>query len=85
MKKVLVISSSLRNQSTSRKLALEMIRGIKENNQVDFIDLMNLNFSFCHGCLSCQNTGKCVLDDDIKKVIDKVNDSNILVFVTPIY
>ena len=32
MKKVTIISSSFRNPSSSKKLAFEMMKGIKENN-----------------------------------------------------
>lgn len=85
MKKVLVISSSLRANSTSKTLALDMIKGLKENNNVELIDLNTINFSFCKGCLACQSSGKCIIDDDIKNIIDKVNDCDILVFASPVY
>lgn len=85
MKKVLVVSSSLRGQSTSRALMDEMIKGLKENNEVSLIDLRKLDLRFCVGCLACQKTGKCIQKDDINGLLKEVNDADALVFVTPIY
>ena len=66
MKKVTIISSSFRNPSSSKKLAFEMMKGIKENNEVSLIELDKIHFNFCKGCLACQKTGKCIINDDIK-------------------
>lgn len=85
MKKVTIISSSFRNPSSSKKLAFEMMKGIKKNNEVSLIELDKINFNFCKGCLACQKTGKCIINDDIKNIIKEIQSSDILVFVTPIY
>ena len=57
MKKVLIISTSLRKNSNSRYLAKEFKRGAEDvGNQVEFISLTDKNIGFCHGCLICQKT-----------------------------
>ena len=84
-KSIIVINSTNRKNGNSEVLVNEFINGAKENNNVEVINLRELNFGFCIGCLACQNTGKCVLNDDISKVIDKVKNADILVFATPIY
>lgn len=85
MKKVSVISSSLRNPSSSKKLTSKMIEGLKENNEVSLIELDKININFCKGCLACQKTGKCIINDDMRNIIKEIESSDILVFVTPIY
>ena len=87
MKKVTVISSSIRKNSNSEILANEFIKGAKENgNEINFINLKNIKMQFCIGCLSCSKTHKCVLKDDVtKKMIDEICCSDIIVFVTPVY
>lgn len=87
MKKIVVVSTSLRKNSNSEILANEFVKGAKVNgNEVSIINLKDLKMNFCIGCLSCQKTNKCVIKDDITKdMLDKICDSDILVFVTPVY
>ena len=85
MSKLVVISSSLRIQSTSRALLDKVLEGVKDHHEVETIDLRELNYGFCKGCMACQQLGKCVQNDDINKVMDVVSNADILLFVTPIY
>ena len=64
-KKVLVISTSLRKNSNSETLADAFLAGAKASgNQVEKISLRGKKIAFCQGCLACQNTQKCVIEDD---------------------
>ena len=85
MKNVVVISSSLRNGSNSEILAQEFVKGASLKNNVEYISLKDINLKFCLGCLSCQRTGKCVINDDVKDYLEKISSADILVFATPIY
>lgn len=88
MKKVVIISSTYRTNGNSNILAQEFEKGAKESgNDVEFISLKDLKIDFCKGCLACQNNKKkgCIINDDMKKVIGKVKQANVLVFATPIY
>ena len=87
MKKITVISTSLRQNSNSEILTNEFIKGIKENkHEINIINLKNLKMNFCKGCLSCQKTHKCIIKDDITKdMIDKICTSDVLIFSTPVY
>lgn len=86
MKKILIISSSLRGVSNSHLLAESFARGAREaGNDVELLTLHKKEIKFCIGCLSCQKTGKCVLHDDAPAIIGKIHDADVLVFATPIY
>ena len=86
MKKVLIISSSLRGGSNSEILAHEAEKGAKNaGNDVEFLSLKGKEIKFCIGCLSCQKTLKCVQKDDMENLIGKVQSADVIVFVTPIY
>jgi multimeric flavodoxin WrbA len=86
MSKVLVISTSLRAKSNSDLLAQRLVAGAEDaGHQVEEISLKGKELRFCIGCLSCQNTQKCVLKDDAVWIAEKVKDADTLVFVTPIY
>ena len=85
-KKVLIISSSLRVGSNSEILAHEVEQGaLKAGNEVKFESLKNKNIQFCLGCLACQKNFKCVLQDDVAELIEKVQYADVIVFATPIY
>ena len=87
MKKVTIISSSLRKNSNSEILANEFINGAKVNgNEINLINLKDIKMQFCIGCLSCGKTHKCVLKDGVtKKMLDEICSSDVIVFVTPVY
>ena len=83
MKKVLIVSSSLRAKSNSRVLAEKFAEGAREEgNEVELIAIKDLNLKFCIGCLSCQKTQKCVLSDSMNSLYDKFQNADVLVFAT---
>ena len=84
-KNVVVISSSLRVNSNSEILAKELVKGAKKNNNVELINLKDYEIHYCKGCLACQSTGRCVIEDGVKDIIEKVKNADIVVFATPIY
>ena len=87
MKKITIISSSLRKNSNSEILANEFIKGAKVNDsEINLINLKDIKMQFCIGCLSCGKTHKCVLKDGVtKKMLDEICSSDVIVFVTPVY
>ncbi len=86
MKKVVVISTSLRPGSNSNALAEQFAEGAKTaGNEVEFISLRGKEIKFCIGCMSCQNTGACVFKDDVPAIMDKVLDADVVCWATPIY
>ena len=85
-KKVLVISTSLRNHSNSAALADAFAEGARQSgNIVEQISLQNKQIGFCKGCLACLKTGSCVQKDDAIEIVRKMHDADVLVFASPIY
>lgn len=86
MKKVLIISSSLRNNSNSSSLANEFMKGVQEaGHEVKMIQLQDKEIKYCIGCLSCQKTHRCVIRDDMEEINDLIKESDVVAFATPIY
>lgn len=86
MKKVIVISTSLRVGSNSGMLADKFIEGAQAaGNEVEKITLSGKSIGFCKGCLACQNLGKCVIDDDANAIMQKVLEADVVCWATPIY
>lgn len=85
-KNVLIISSTMRNNGNSESLAKEFAKGAQDsNNKVEFISLRNKKINFCTGCLSCQKTKTCFIKDDTNDIVEKMKNSDVIVFATPIY
>ncbi len=86
MKKVIVISTSLRAGSNSDMLADKFIEGaLAAGNEVEKITLSGKSIGFCKGCLACQKLGKCVIDDDANAIMQKVLEADVVCWATPIY
>ncbi|MCR5461452.1 MAG: flavodoxin family protein [bacterium] len=85
MKKVLIISTSLRNNSNSEILAKSFFDGAKENNDVELISLKNKTINFCKGCLACGKLHKCVIKDDSNEIVEKMANADVIVWATPVY
>ena len=86
MKKVVVISTSLRLGSNSDLLADKFAEGAKAaGNDVVKFSLFGKNIQFCKGCLACQKLGRCVIKDDVNDIMSKVLNADVVVWATPIY
>ena len=86
MKKVVVISTSLRHGSNSDMLAEKFVEGAKAaGNDVEKISLVGKNIQFCKGCMGCQKLGRCVIKDDVNDIMAKVLKADVVCWATPIY
>ena len=86
MKKVVVISTSMRAGSNSQMLAEQFAEGAKTaGHQVEFISLRGKEIKFCVGCLACQKLGACVIKDDVPAIMESVLNADVVCWATPIY
>ncbi len=86
MKKVLIISSSLRTGSNSEALAEAFARGAAAaGNETELVTLKEKDLRFCKGCLACQKLRRCVIADDAPAIVAKMHDADASAFATPIY
>jgi multimeric flavodoxin WrbA len=55
--------------------------------EVENIFLVNKEINHCKGCYSClfSGQGKCSIEDDMKDLMSKFIESDIVVFATPLY
>ena len=86
MKKVIVISTSLRPGSNSHAMAEQFAKGAETaGHQVELVSLRGRDIKFCIGCLSCQKTGACVIKDDVPAIMESVLNADVVCWATPIY
>ena len=86
MKKVVVISTSLRSGSNSHMLAEQFAEGANSaGHEVEIISLRGKEIHFCIGCLTCQETGVCVFKDSVPAIMESVLNADVVCWATPIY
>lgn len=86
-KNVLILSSSHCVGGNTDLLCDQFELGAKDSGHtIDKINLIKKEIKSCIGCGVCQNNGGvCVIKDDMKIIIDKMMDADIIVMATPVY
>ena len=85
MKRVVIISTSLRVRSNSDLLAEQFMKGAESaGHQVEKVELLGKQIAFCRGCFACAKLGRCIIDDDVNGIMEKVMKA-VIVWATPIY
>ena len=85
--KITVLKGSPRKNGTSNYMADEFIRGAKENGHEVFeFDTAKADIKNCIACQSCAMGSKsCIHTDDFVELREHLLNSDVIVFVTPIY
>lgn len=90
MKKAIVLNVSPRKNWNTAQILKSAADGAKSaGSEVEYIDLYDLNFTGCRGCMLCKRKGaercRCYWKDDLTSVIPKVYGADTLLIGTPIY
>ena len=88
--KTIIINASPRKNWNTAQLLKETLKGAKSvGADTEYIDLYDLNFTGCRGCLACKRKDvqrcKCYWKDDLSPLIDKILQANTLLIGSPIY
>ncbi len=85
--KNLFILGSPRKNGNSETMAKAVATGILQtpDNDVENIFLNSLNIQPCQGCGGCNKTGKCIINDDMAELYNKIDEAHRLFMVSPIY
>lgn len=86
MKSVLILSASPRRNGNSEILCRRFREGAESaGNRVEHIRLYDREIGFCRACYACFRTGRCVQEDDMQEILDKMKAADVLVMATPTY
>ena len=54
--------------------------------EIHTIDVIDRHIEFCRGCFACKyNGGRCVIDDDMRGILEQMLASDLLLFSYPLY
>ncbi len=83
--KIAVINGSPKSSGFTHEvldIAANHLRG--KDVRVDYVKLGERNILDCIGCFNCLKTGYCVLDDDLRSIIDVMLESDGFVVGSPV-
>jgi multimeric flavodoxin WrbA len=85
--KIVCLLGSPRPKGNSSTLAKRFCERAKElGAKVQIIQLNKLTYRGCQACMACKTKlDKCVLKDDLEKVLESVHGADVLVMASPIY
>lgn len=83
---VLVFLGSPRKKGNSEILTEAVLEGVRDAGGLpEIIRLCDLKISPCISCGGCNKTGKCVVEDDMTPLYDKIITTNKIIVASPIY
>ena len=87
--KILVLNGSpKRDKSDTMHLTRAFLDGMRDagEQQVHTIHVIDKRIEPCTGCFACMhNGGTCVHDDDMRAILSKILESDVLLFSFPLY
>ena len=88
--KVLVLNGSPKGErSNTYRLTGAFLDGVRQVQQTDVevLEVGKLHLLPCQGCFACwsKTPGKCVLQDDMSAVIEKLLSADMLIWSFPLY
>jgi len=88
--KVIAINGSPRKGWNTHMLLEKALEGAKANGaEVQMLNLFDLNFKGCIGCLACKlkggNVTQCALKDDLTPILQSMEQIDAIVMGSPIY
>lgn len=88
MKILLINGSPKRDKSDTLKMTRAFLDGMNEyeRQEISEITVVDKNIGFCKGCFACKlNGGDCVINDDMKGIIEDFLSSDLLLFSFPLH
>jgi multimeric flavodoxin WrbA len=83
--KILGICGSPRKGNTEWLINELMTRTEKHGSKTELFTLRDRNIKMCDGCLACEKTNACHLNDDMQAIYDKMQSADAVVFGSPTY
>ena len=90
-KKVIILNGSPRKNWNTYKMCESFANGVKESGaEAEIINLYDIDFKGCRSCFTCKlkdgkNFGRCAYPDGLTPILDKIAQSDGVVFGPPIY
>ncbi|MBR0081894.1 MAG: flavodoxin family protein [Clostridia bacterium] len=87
--RILVLNGSpKRDKSDTMHITRAFLEGMQDfgPQEIETIHVIDQHIEYCAGCFTCMhNGGTCIYDDDMRGILEKFLESDLLVFSFPLY
>ena len=87
--RILVFNGSPKKEkSDTLHITRAFLGGMEEVSaqEIHIINVADMHIEFCRGCFACKyNGGQCVIDDDMRGILEQMLASDLLLFSFPLY
>ena len=84
--KVLGLLGSPRTNGNSETLLDAALEGAKEaGTEIEKIRLCDLEYEACRECHGCDETGECIVEDDMQEIYPKLIECDRLILASPVF
>ena len=84
MKVIGILGSPVKRGTNSLlQNALEILS--EEGIETELLHIKDYNLQFCQGCNTCLREGRCVIEDDLTKIGDKLIEADGIIMASPSY
>lgn len=84
--KVILINGSPHEQGCTHTALYEVARGLIDHGvNAEIVHIGTNNIAGCRGCFACRKLGKCVIDDVMNKIAEKLTSADGMIIGSPVY
>jgi multimeric flavodoxin WrbA len=81
--KILGLVGSQRRDGNSYLILRDALKGFSVD--LETVQLADMRINWCNGCGLCRDTLKCVMEDDVNAIFNKVQNTHAVIFSIPRY
>ncbi len=86
MKKLLMVNGSPRKNGSDTVICNAIADMAKKYDyESETVYVNDLDIRGCQACMACKSTGSCVQNDRMNEMIDRIKDSDMVLFAMPVY
>lgn len=84
--KIIAFLGSPRKEGNVDILLKEVIKGVKDSGfEVQIFDLNSMNIQPCQDCGGCDETGECIVHDDMDRIYEAIRTADRIILASPIF
>ena len=85
MERALILNCSPVRTGATARIAETISEALEGRFDARRACIDDYRFDFCRGCRSCHATARCVMDDDVTRLMDEFEQADVIVCVSPSY
>ena len=85
MARYLLINAGANNHGATQAILETVLQAIPEGSQGELVCLDDCGIHYCRGCKACYETGRCVQQDGMDGLMERMDQADGIIFAAPSY